>query len=89
MTQWSSGWRSRSCSRGLSPGERTHSGPVYPEVTPDAWNYSRDQLVGTNPAVKGLDVTKVIDKDHHEMEMFEVQNGKEIKTMRLVYTRKK
>src|SRR5881394_2260011 len=38
--------------------------PVYPEVTPDAWNYSRDQLVSTNPAVKGLDVTKVIDNSY-------------------------
>jgi NitT/TauT family transport system substrate-binding protein len=35
--------------------------PTYPEVTPDAWTYSRDQLVATNPAVKNLDVTKVID----------------------------
>ncbi|HEY8861475.1 MAG TPA: ABC transporter substrate-binding protein [Candidatus Limnocylindria bacterium] len=35
--------------------------PTYPEVTPDAWNYSRDLLVSTNAAVKGLDVTKVID----------------------------
>jgi ABC-type nitrate/sulfonate/bicarbonate transport system substrate-binding protein len=35
--------------------------PNYPEVTPDAWIYSRDQLVATNAAVKGLDVTKVID----------------------------
>src|SRR5438034_7276006 len=38
--------------------------PVYPEVTPDAWNYSRDQLVSTNPAGKGLDVTKVIDNSY-------------------------
>jgi NitT/TauT family transport system substrate-binding protein len=35
--------------------------PIYPEVTPDAWTYSRDELTKTNPAVKGLDVTKVID----------------------------
>jgi ABC-type nitrate/sulfonate/bicarbonate transport system substrate-binding protein len=35
--------------------------PTYPEVTPDAWNFSRDLLVSTNAAVKGLDVTKVID----------------------------
>jgi len=35
--------------------------PIYPEVTPDAWNYSRDELAKTNAAVKGLDVTKVID----------------------------
>ena len=35
--------------------------PIYPEVTPDAWNYSRDELAKTNPAVKTLDVTKVID----------------------------
>src|SRR5438552_1425726 len=35
--------------------------PTYPEVTPDAWNYSRDELAKTNAAVKGLDVTKVID----------------------------
>lgn len=35
--------------------------PVYPEVTPDAWNYSRDELAKTNAAVKGLDVTKLID----------------------------
>src|SRR6266567_2918969 len=35
--------------------------PIYPEVTADAWNYSRDELAKTNAAVKGLDVTKVID----------------------------
>jgi len=35
--------------------------PIYPAVTPDAWNYSRDELAKTNGAVKGLDVTKVID----------------------------
>jgi NitT/TauT family transport system substrate-binding protein len=35
--------------------------PIYPEVTPEAWNYSRDELAKTNAAVKGLDVTKVID----------------------------
>jgi ABC-type nitrate/sulfonate/bicarbonate transport system substrate-binding protein len=35
--------------------------PIYPEVTPDAWIYSRDELAKTNAAVKGLDVTKVID----------------------------
>ena len=35
--------------------------PIYPTVTPDAWNYSRDELAKTNAAVKGLDVTKVID----------------------------
>jgi NitT/TauT family transport system substrate-binding protein len=46
--------------------------PIYPEVTPDAWNYSRDQLVATNPGVKGLDVTKVIDNSY-------VQNAKDRK----------
>ena len=35
--------------------------PIYPEVTPPAWEYSRDELAKTNAAVKGLDVTKVID----------------------------
>ncbi|TMD56390.1 MAG: hypothetical protein E6I83_02615 [Chloroflexi bacterium] len=35
--------------------------PIYPTVTQDAWNYSRDELAKTNAAVKGLDVTKVID----------------------------
>src|SRR5438552_6305188 len=35
--------------------------PIYPTVTPDAWNYSRDELAKTNAAVTGLDVTKVID----------------------------
>src|SRR5438105_6340727 len=35
--------------------------PIYPEVTPDAWTYSRDELAKTNAAVKSLDVTKVID----------------------------
>jgi NitT/TauT family transport system substrate-binding protein len=35
--------------------------PIYPEVTPDTWTYSRDELAKTNAAVKGLDVTKVID----------------------------
>lgn len=46
--------------------------PIYPEVTPDAWNYSRDELSKTNPAVKGLDVTKVIDNSY-------VQNAKDRK----------
>src|SRR5213594_1948026 len=35
--------------------------PIYPTVTLDAWNYSRDELAKTNAAVTGLDVTKVID----------------------------
>ena len=35
--------------------------PIYPEVTADAWIYSRDEFAKTNAAVKGLDVTKVID----------------------------
>lgn len=35
--------------------------PIYPEVTPPAWIYSRDELAKTSPGVKDLDVTKVID----------------------------
>ncbi len=35
--------------------------PVYPELTAPIWSYSRDELAKTNPAVKGLDVTKVFD----------------------------
>jgi ABC-type nitrate/sulfonate/bicarbonate transport system substrate-binding protein len=35
--------------------------PTYPEVTPPAWIYSRDELAKTTPTVKDLDVTKVID----------------------------
>src|SRR5881628_569036 len=35
--------------------------PVYPELSMDVWTYSRDDLAKTNPAVKGLDLTKVID----------------------------
>ena len=35
--------------------------PIYPELTMDVWTYSRDDLAKTNPAVKGLDLTKVID----------------------------
>jgi len=35
--------------------------PIYPELTLDAWSYSRDELAKTNAAVKGLDVSKVID----------------------------
>jgi NitT/TauT family transport system substrate-binding protein len=34
--------------------------PNYPDVTPPAWTYSRDELVKTNPAVKDLDINKVI-----------------------------
>ncbi len=35
--------------------------PIYPELTPPAWTYSRDELAKTNPAVKDLDIAKVID----------------------------
>jgi len=35
--------------------------PIYPELSMDVWTYSRDDLAKTNPAVKGLDLTKVID----------------------------
>ena len=35
--------------------------PTYPEVTPPAWIYSRDEFANTNAKVKDLDVTKVID----------------------------
>jgi len=46
--------------------------PVYPELTLDVWTYSRDDLAKTNPAVKGLDLTKVIDNSF-------VQNAKDRK----------
>jgi len=46
--------------------------PVYPELTLDVWTYSRDDLARTNPAVKGLDLTKVIDNSF-------VQNAKDRK----------
>jgi len=35
--------------------------PTYPEVTPPAWIYNRDEFANTNAKVKDLDVTKVID----------------------------
>lgn len=35
--------------------------PIYPHVTTDTFNATRDTLVATNPAVKNLDVTKAID----------------------------
>jgi hypothetical protein len=46
--------------------------PIYPEVTADAWIYSRDEFAKTNAAVKDLDVTKVIDNSF-------VQNAKDRK----------
>ena len=46
--------------------------PIYPELTMDVWTYSRDDLAKTNPAVKGLDLTKVIDNSF-------VQNAKDRK----------
>ena len=38
--------------------------PVYPHPTVDAFNYTRDALVPTNPKVKDLDVKKVIDDSY-------------------------
>lgn len=35
--------------------------PVYPEVTPPAWTYSRDELAKTNSSVKTLDIATFID----------------------------
>lgn len=35
--------------------------PIYPEMTPPVWIYSRDELAKSNAAVKDLDVTKVFD----------------------------
>ncbi|HEV8469642.1 MAG TPA: ABC transporter substrate-binding protein [Candidatus Limnocylindria bacterium] len=35
--------------------------PIYPHVTLDTFNYARDALAATNPAVKNLDVTRAID----------------------------
>jgi NitT/TauT family transport system substrate-binding protein len=35
--------------------------PIYPHVTTDTFNYTKEALVATNPAVKNLDVTKAID----------------------------
>jgi NitT/TauT family transport system substrate-binding protein len=46
--------------------------PIYPELPMDVWTYSRDDLAKTNPAVKGLDLTKVIDNSF-------VQNAKDRK----------
>jgi len=46
--------------------------PIYPELAMDVWTYGRDDLAKTNPAVKTLDLTKVIDNSF-------VQNAKERK----------
>ena len=35
------------------------------------------------------EVLTMIDDDHHKMEMYAVNDGKEVKTMEIVYTRKK
>jgi NitT/TauT family transport system substrate-binding protein len=35
--------------------------PIYPHVTADTFNYTKEALVATNPAVKNLDVAKAID----------------------------
>jgi NitT/TauT family transport system substrate-binding protein len=35
--------------------------PIYPHVTADTFNYTRDALAATNPAVKNLDVTRAFD----------------------------
>ena len=35
--------------------------PVYPHVTTETFNYTKDTLAATNAAVKTLDVTKAID----------------------------
>jgi len=35
--------------------------PIYPHVTTDTFNYTKEALVATNPAVKNLDVAKAID----------------------------
>jgi NitT/TauT family transport system substrate-binding protein len=35
--------------------------PIYPHVTADTFNYTKEALAATNPAVKNLDVTKAID----------------------------
>lgn len=40
--------------------------PIYPTLTAAPWIYSRDELARTNPAVKTLDVTKVIDNSFVE-----------------------
>jgi hypothetical protein len=40
--------------------------------------------------VKSKDVVRIVDKDHHEMDMFKIlPDGKELKVMELRYTRKK
>ena len=46
--------------------------PIYPELAMDVWTYGRDDLAKTNPAVKTLDLTKVIDNSF-------VQNAKDRK----------
>lgn len=35
------------------------------------------------------ETVRVIDADHHVMEMFEPKDGKEVRTMQLEYTRRK
>jgi hypothetical protein len=49
--------------------------------------------MGSYEAMPGMvtkmkQVTKCIDNDHHTMEMFEIQGGKEVKTMEISYSRK-
>ncbi len=39
--------------------------------------------------VKGRDVIRILDQDHHVMEMYKELDGKEIKVMEITYARKK
>ncbi len=38
--------------------------PTYPVLAPETWIYGRDDFAKSNPAVKGLDVTKFIDNSY-------------------------
>ena len=47
---------------------------------------SYDPMTGTNKNIK--QIFKVIDSDHESLEMYVVEDGKEIKTMEIIFTRK-
>jgi hypothetical protein len=66
-----------------SVGTADASGKVITYIREDF-----DPLTGQRG--KSKDVVRIVDKDHHEMDMFKIlPDGKEVKVMELRYTRKK
>lgn len=68
------------------------TGIMYAEGTYDpatkTFTYTSELEMMPGVKTKVRELVKVIDKDHHTFEFYEIRDGKDVKTMEIKYTRK-